>query len=267
MTRSAAPPRRLSAANHKSVPAFDWQNLDAYLFDIDGTLLNSEDAVHYDAFRSALKNIFGVDSRLDNIPVHGNTDIGILRAAVTLAGKHADFESKLAPAINLIRGQVESNKINFRPRLCPAIAELLESLRSRGKIIGVVTGNLETVGWSKLKAASLDHYFSFGAFCDRCATRNEIFRQGIQQARDLLTNSPSAGSASHEESHRKRKSATHRNAVCIVGDTPSDIAAARANQVPIIAVATGIYPYEDLARLHPDLCLRSCEELTSTVSS
>lgn len=221
-----------------SVPAFDWQNFDAYLFDIDGTLLNSDDAVHYNAFRLALKKIFGVESRLDNIPVHGNTDIGILRAAVTLAGKHADFDSKLATAVDLIRHEVESNKINFRPRLCPAIVQLLESLRSRGKILGVVTGNLETVGWAKLKAASLDSNFSFGAFCDGCETRNEIFRHGVEQARNL-----------------------NANAVCIVGDTPADIAAARANHVPIIAVATGIYSYQELARLHPDLCLRTCVEL------
>jgi len=181
---------------------------------------------------------------------------------VSQAGKQADFESKLQPAMDLIRSLVESNKINLRPRLCPAIAELLQHLRSRGKIIGVVTGNLETVGWAKLQAASIDSYFSFGAFCDSCETRSEIFRLGIQQARDALGRSPSlASSASPEKSQRKRNPGTYRNAICIVGDTPSDIAAARANHVPIIAVATGIYPYEELAAHHPDLCLHTCEEL------
>jgi phosphoglycolate phosphatase len=244
-----APPRRDSTVKPDPVPDFDWQKFDAYLFDIDGTLLSSDDAVHYNAFRSALSAIFGIESRLDNIPVHGNTDIGILRAAVSLAGKQAEFETKLATAMDLIRRQVESNKADLRPRLCPAIAQLLQRLRSRGKIIGVVTGNLESVGWAKLKTASLDHYFSFGAFCDSCETRSEIFRLGIQQARDTLSRN------------------SHTNSVCIIGDTPADIAAARANQVPIIAVATGIYPYQDLARHHPDLCLRTCEELLSPSQS
>jgi phosphoglycolate phosphatase-like HAD superfamily hydrolase len=262
-----SPPRRdatAKAAKRGTVPAFDWQNFDAYLFDIDGTLLNSDDAVHYNAFRLALSAIFGVESRLDNIPVHGNTDIGILRAAVSLAGKQAEFESKLAPAMDLIRRQVETNKKHLRPRLCPAIAQLLQRLRSRGKIIGVVTGNLESVGRAKLHAASLDRYFSFGAFCDRCETRSEIFRLGVQQASDTLSNSQSpASAASPEKRHRSK----NINAICIVGDTPADIAAARANQVPIIAVATGIYSYADLSRHHPDLCLHSCEELLSSSQS
>src|ERR1700757_3028327 len=61
-------------------PGFDWTNSDAYLFDIDGTLLNSRDAVHYHAFHQAVSRIFGRELRLDGIPVHGNTDVGILRA-------------------------------------------------------------------------------------------------------------------------------------------------------------------------------------------
>src|SRR5690349_15360578 len=61
-------------------PGFDWTAFDCYLFDIDGTLLNSRDAVHYHAFHRAVQTVFGLDFRLDGVPVHGNTDVGILRA-------------------------------------------------------------------------------------------------------------------------------------------------------------------------------------------
>ena len=60
-------------------PGFDWTAFDCYLFDIDGTLLNSRDAVHYYAFHRAVQTVFGLDFRLDGVPVHGNTDVGILR--------------------------------------------------------------------------------------------------------------------------------------------------------------------------------------------
>src|SRR5437870_3017695 len=46
-------------------PGFDWKAADAYLFDIDGTLLNSRDAVHYHAFHHAVERVFGLDFRID----------------------------------------------------------------------------------------------------------------------------------------------------------------------------------------------------------
>ena len=58
----------------KTLPA--WATADAYLFDIDGTLLNTRDGVHYYAFRNALRQLFNVDGTIDGVPVHGNTDPG-----------------------------------------------------------------------------------------------------------------------------------------------------------------------------------------------
>jgi phosphoglycolate phosphatase-like HAD superfamily hydrolase len=49
--------------------------------------------------------------------------------------------------------------------------------------------------------------------------------------------------------------------VCFVGDTPIDISAAKANACPIIAVATGIYSYDQLSNLAPDFCLSCCADL------
>src|SRR5713226_880051 len=101
--------------------SLDWQQFAAYLFNIDGTLLNSQDAVHYNAFCAALNRFFGVESRLDNIPVHGNTDIGILRAAVRLAGREPHFESALPRALDWIRAEVIRNKKDFRPQVCRGV--------------------------------------------------------------------------------------------------------------------------------------------------
>src|SRR5215471_3106418 len=65
---------------------FSWDSADAYLFDIDGTLLNCRDAVHYWAFRRSVQEVLGIEAGIDGVPVHGNTDIGILRAALRRAG-------------------------------------------------------------------------------------------------------------------------------------------------------------------------------------
>jgi phosphoglycolate phosphatase-like HAD superfamily hydrolase len=49
--------------------------------------------------------------------------------------------------------------------------------------------------------------------------------------------------------------------VCVVGDTPADIQAAKANYIPVIAVATGSYSFEELSSYSPDLCLHCCDEV------
>jgi phosphoglycolate phosphatase-like HAD superfamily hydrolase len=49
--------------------------------------------------------------------------------------------------------------------------------------------------------------------------------------------------------------------VCVVGDTPRDIEAARANGLPVIAVATGNYSFEELAAMEPDVCTSSLAAL------
>ncbi len=50
----------------------------------------------------------------------------------------------------------------------------------------------------------------------------------------------------------------------VFGDTPSDIAAARQAGLPIISVATGIYPFDALEPLDPDLCVSCCTDLLAT---
>src|SRR5438477_5533461 len=216
---------------------------DAYLFYIDGTLFNSCDGVHYQAFCRTLAEVYGVEPSLDGLPVHGNTDIGILRAAVARAGKSASFERLLPRALELLQSEFAAGAEQFLPQLCPFIDELIQHLHDRGKILGVASGNLTTVGWAKITAAGLRAYFSFGAFCDGCEARADIVRAAIAQARKIAA---SAGPTA---------------TVCLVGDTPADIAAARANAIPVIAVATGTFSFAELLAGQPDLCLNSFAEL------
>jgi phosphoglycolate phosphatase len=49
--------------------------------------------------------------------------------------------------------------------------------------------------------------------------------------------------------------------VLIVGDTPSDITAAREIGVPVLALATGVYDFQALAQMQPDACFASAADL------
>ena len=226
--------------------SFQWRDFDAYLFDIDGTLLNSRDAVHYDAFLSALRHLSGRALDLEGVTVQGSTDPIILLDALLLAGLMEDeVRPALPSALARMAAEVEARTAELRPELCPAIPQLLAELKSAGKVLGVTSGNLESIGWAKLKAAGIADYFSFGSFSDRNARREAIFRWGAEKAQQLCSGVSGAPGAR----------------VCFVGDTPADIAAAKACGFPVIAVATGIYSVVELACGGPELCIPACETL------
>lgn len=220
-----------------------WIETDAYLFDIDGTLLNAYGGTHMNAFHVAIEQVLGLHGTLHGLPVHGNTDIGILRAFVRRANfSEAEFEARLPHLLQLLISEVERNRAHMRAELCPSVAELVRGLVRRKKLLGVASGNLESIGWLKLEAAGLREYFSFGAFSDRRELRSEIFADAVAEARRRLGSQAT---------------------VCVVGDTPSDIQAARTVGIPVIAVATGIFPIGELAALKPDLCVPCCSDLLS----
>jgi phosphoglycolate phosphatase len=96
------------------------------------------------------------------------------------------------------------------------------------------------IGWIKIEEAGLREWFRFGGFSDRFPIRAELIGQAARKARDL------AGEGAH---------------VCVVGDTPRDIEAARANSLPVIAVATGSYSFDVLLEQKPDVCATSLAAL------
>lgn len=218
-----------------------WDSYDAYLFDIDGTLLNCSDAVHYFAFCDALTQLAGRPMNLEGVVTHGNTDVGILRDALRLNGINETHWRPLLPeTCDHMRRFVEQRRAELCIDVLPAVTDTLRHLARGGASLSVATGNLESIGWIKLEACRLDSYFQFGAFSDGFEYRVDVFRAAL------------------EEAQRR----THPGAsVCVVGDTPSDIRAAHQLGLDVIAVGTGIYSTEQLAVELPSRCLRSLADL------
>lgn len=218
-----------------------WDAFDAYLFDVDGTLLDCKDAVHYFAFCEALRSLSGRELNLDGVTAHGNTDIGILRDALVLAGvPEAAWRLRVAEACNSMAAYVETNRHEVSADALPATREVLRHLRGRKAVLGVATGNLESIGRIKLESCGLLNHFDFFAFSDGLECRADVYSRALEMARDL------AGADS---------------AICAVGDTPADIRAARQHGISVIAVATGIHLREQLSLEQPDLCLSALSEL------
>lgn len=225
---------------------FQWDAADAYLFDIDGTLLNSRDAVHYFAFIHAAKEILGVEVGMEGVPVQGQTDVGIVREILRRSGvAPATVNAHLPQVFETMCDEVEQNREQLRPEVCPAIPQLIDYLRARGKLLGAASGNLEPIGWCKLQKAGLSEKLAFGSFSWPRETRAEIFEHGVMLARQKLGSSAS---------------------VYVVGDTPSDIQAARAVGIPVIALSTGIFSFEELQACAPDICVPSAADLLARSS-
>ena len=218
-----------------------WDNFEAYLIDIDGTLLNCQDAVHFFAFCDALSGVAGRPLNLDGVVTHGNTDEGILRDAFRLADVNEEHWRECMPALReQIGAQVEANRQDLRIDVLPGAREMLRHLKERGAVLSTATGNLARVGEAKLGACDLRAFFHLGGYSDRCESGSDVFRRALANVREVV-----GGGAG----------------VCVIGDTPADVQAAHANGLEVIAVATGIFSYERLEAELPELCVGSLTEL------
>lgn len=220
---------------------FAWDRQNAYLFDIDGTLLRSRDRVHVDSFTTTLREVMGPEVTLEGVSLAGNTDTSILREACEQAGIPPEvLEPQLAAIVEAICHNVAGRKHEMQPLLMPGVKDTLKHLADRGSILGLATGNLEMIGWIKMDRAGLREWFRFGGFSDRFPIRAELIGDAAKKARELA--GPEAS-------------------VCVVGDTPRDIEAAHANGLPVISVATGHFSFDQLMEHKPEVCTTTLADL------
>jgi phosphoglycolate phosphatase-like HAD superfamily hydrolase len=240
-TTSQTSEAQMQPARVHIVPGFAWDGQDAYLFDIDGTLLRSRDRIHFESFASSVRRVTGFEVNLTGIVLHGSTDTAILREACRHAGIPAEvLEPQIEGILHAMCQTVAERRQEMNLVRMPGIEEALAHLARRGALLGVATGNLEAIGWIKIEEAGLRQWFRFGGFSDQYPIRAGLVGHAARKAREL------AG----EEAR-----------ICVVGDTPRDIEAARANSLPVIAVATGHYSFDELLACQPEVCATSLADL------
>lgn len=226
------------------------------LFDIDGTLMKGASGAHAAALRQALQNVHGVDVETvkPGWSVAGRTDGEIARLYLLEAGVSAERIDERA-------ADVQEECCRLYAGLCPAdlsqmvvrgMPELLESLSARGDTqLSLVTGNFEAVARIKLKAGGLSHWFGpaqggFGSDSEDRTMLPPIARRRAGEAAGLSTSWP-------------------RERTLVIGDTPRDIACARADDLRCVAVTTGPHRSEELAGA--DLVAESTAELLEAIDT
>lgn len=222
-------------------PDFAWDEQDAYLFDIDGTLMRSRDRVHFEAFTSSVQRVTGFEITLAGVLLAGATDTAIVREACRQAGISEQIvDANLEAILQGMCQCVLERRHELELVRMPGVEEVLQHLARKNALLGVATGNLEMIGWLKIEAAGLREWFRFGGFSDRFPIRSELIRHAARKAREMAGNKAS---------------------ICVVGDTPRDIEAARANSLAVIAVATGRYSFDELLQHQPEVCTTSLADL------
>ncbi len=221
---------------------FRWDEQRAYLFDIDGTLLRHRDRVHFDVFFESVQSVMGRELLLDGVTLAGNTDPGILRDAFRLACvEESVWRPHREAVLSNMCSSFRARRGELLPVIMPGVEETLRHLQRKGALLGVATGNLEEIGWIKIENAGLREWFSFGGFSNRFEARADMIAHAAQQARAILED--------------------RNGTVCVIGDTPFDIDAARANGLPTIAVATGRYDFDQLKEHQPEVCTTTLDAL------
>lgn len=213
------------------------------LFDIDGTLLRRAGPHHREVLVEAIRRVTGVDTTTDGIPLHGMLDPDILKEMMQRAGVSGKRTRRVMPeVIEQAQRMYVERCPDLRLKTCPGVRMLLQRLRRRGVLTGLVTGNLVRIGWKKMERAGLERHFRYGAFAGMAPDRAALAALAIRQA-------------------RRERWIRPETPISLVGDAPTDIVAAKANGIRSIAVYTGISTREELGVLSPDFLLPSLEEV------
>ncbi len=213
----------------------------AVLWDIDGTLLTSGGVASRE-FVSAVEDVVGLRPDLAALDFGGRIDPEIAGMLLTTVGRGPAF---VAPVLARLEERVAESADLLREHTRPlgGVLDLVGLLGDLGVHQTVVTGNLQSVARLKLAAAGLipPIVAEFGGFGDSGPDRAAVAAFAV---RALTT----AGWAPAPDT------------CWIVGDTPRDLACARAIGVRCALVGTGRLPAEALSGLGADLVLDTLED-------
>jgi len=215
------------------------------LFDIDGTLLTSHAGKA--ALSIALKDRFGLDNDLKHIELAGRTDASIARQIFAAHGIEPTPEN-LSAFYDAYLLHLSLLLPKYPGQVFCGVIELLEKLKEHPEfVVALLTGNLSRGAEIKLTHYGLWHFFEFGAFADDHHERNKLGPFAMARA---------------EEKHGIAFAPEN---IIILGDTPHDIACARAINAKALAVCTGLHSREELAACNPDILLDDLKDTDAVI--
>lgn len=223
------------------------------LFDIDGTIVWRASTEHSEALHEALREVHGVDTRevRSQMSPAGRTDAEIARLLLLASGVPGERIDAHAAEVceACCAAYARLCPPDLSDKVLPGVASLLDWLSARRDVrLSLVTGNFEPVARLKLGRAGVGRHFASGQGGFGSDSEDRASLPAIARRR------AGPDGAAHP-----------RELTIVIGDTPRDIACARADQVRCFAVATGPYRAEDLEEA--DAVARSAESLRDALEA
>lgn len=217
-------------------------DIEAVLFDIDGTLISTGGAGGV-AWGRALEELHGKFVDITEVTESGMVDTEVGTTALKSVLGREPTKRELAAAMGRYLKHLPATVAESDGyEVMPGVEPLLERLVEEGYLVGLTTGNVEAAAHMKLARANLNRYFSFGGYGSDATDRVGLTKAGVQRAKLVSGGAVEAGE-------------------CIsVGDTPRDVSAARGAGIRVVSVATGNFPLAELEAAEPDWALATVED-------
>jgi len=214
----------------------------AILFDIDGTLIITGGA-GATSWRLAFDELYGIPADIGQFTDAGMTDPDVGRrtfaAVLDREPSRAEFARLLERRLYYLHQTVTDSD---QYRVLDGAEELLTKLIDEGRLLGLVTGNLEAAAHIKLHRANLNRFFSFGGYGSDSSDRGELTRIALTRAA-VVYGEPLGP---HE--------------CVVVGDTPHDVEGAHAAGMACIGVASHKFSADQLRVSGADYVIASLVE-------
>jgi phosphoglycolate phosphatase len=218
------------------------RRVEVVLFDIDGTLISTGGASDR-AWGRAFRELYDLEVHVGDYTGKGVTDpeVGLasFRGALGREPEPREMASLMALRLRYLPSEVAGSP---GYRVMSGAEALLQALSAEGRLLGLITGNLEAAAHIKLARAGLNHFFTFGGYGSDADRRVDVARVALERAERV-----SGGSLD-------------RDSCLAVGDTPHDIDAAHGVGIRVVGVATGEYGTDELLEAGADFAIASLEE-------
>ena len=211
------------------------------LFDIDGTLLQSQHAGMH-AMVDAFEELhIGKTFSFDGIDIAGRLDTLIWHDMVRRHEVSDDADSHEVFRETYRRHLAKRLQENNTVKVFHGVAELVDRLVQEPNVeLGLLTGNYPATGRLKVEFAGLSHeHFTVNAFAGEGATRRDLPPIALRRYREM---------------HGRD---IERERVVIIGDTPHDVDCAHHNGCLCLAVATGQFTAAQLRECKADHVVES----------
>ena len=203
------------------------------------------------AMSLAFEEIFSIADAFLGIPMAGRTDSWILADAAAAHGIPRDSPGLVEfPGVYVRHLAMEILNKGPRYGIMPGIPSLLEALADRDDAyLALLTGNYEAGARLKLEHFDLWRYFPCGAFGDGAADRNGLVPKAL--ARVAAFGGPVFAASD----------------AIVIGDTPLDVACAKAGGARSIAVATGNHTVDELRESGADVVFQDLSDLEAVLKA